>query len=91
VRVVWSGAHEARSSLRRHPGVYVPFQITVHNGEEDLKEEVDSIDEYREQVEPCLAGHHEDYRLTTADLLLLPRKSQIVGLCFLALNRTDFL
>ncbi len=35
--------------------VYIPFQIAVHYGEEDLEEEIDSIDEDCKQVEPCFA------------------------------------
>ena len=35
----------------------VPFQIAVHDGEEDLKEEVDGIDKHRYQVEPRFARH----------------------------------
>lgn len=34
-----------------------PFQIAVHDGEEHLEEEVDGVDQHRQQVEPGLAGH----------------------------------
>lgn len=35
----------------------VPLQITVHDGEEDLEEEVHGVDEDGEEVEPRFAGH----------------------------------
>jgi len=37
----------------------ITFQIAVHNGEEHLKEQVDGIDQYRQQVQPCFPGHHD--------------------------------
>ena len=37
----------------------VPFQIAVHDGEEDLEKQVDGIYEDRDKVEPCFARHHE--------------------------------
>jgi hypothetical protein len=36
----------------------VAFQITVHNREEDLKEQVDGIDQHRQQKKPRFSGHH---------------------------------
>lgn len=45
--------------------VPLPFQITVHDGEEDLQEEVDCIDEDGEQVQPRLARHLERNRSLT--------------------------
>ena len=36
-----------------------PFQIAIHDREENLQEQVDGIDQYRQQVQPCLAGHHD--------------------------------
>ena len=38
---------------------HVPFQITVHDREEDLKKEIDGVDDNSEQKEPCFSGHHE--------------------------------
>lgn len=35
----------------------LPFQITVHDGEEDLEEQVDGVYQHRQQVQPCLARH----------------------------------
>jgi hypothetical protein len=35
----------------------IPFQIAVHDGEEDLKEEVDGIDKHCYQVEPRFSRH----------------------------------
>jgi len=35
----------------------IPFQIAVHNGEEDLKEEVHGIDQHRKQVQPRFSQH----------------------------------
>lgn len=37
----------------------VTFQITIHDSEEHLQEQVDGINQYRQQVQPCLAGHHD--------------------------------
>jgi len=52
---------DSRQSFRRAPKGEKqrdsPFQIAVHDGEEHLKEEVDSVDQHRQQVEPGLAGH----------------------------------
>jgi hypothetical protein len=36
---------------------YLPFQVAVHDGEEDLQEEIDGIYEHREQIKPRLARH----------------------------------
>ena len=35
----------------------IPFEIAVHDGEEDLEEEVDGIDKHCYQVEPRFARH----------------------------------
>jgi len=35
----------------------VTFQIAVHDGEEDLEEEVDGIYQDCQQIEPCFARH----------------------------------
>ena len=35
----------------------VPFEIAVHDGEEDLEEEVDGVDQHRQQVQPRFARH----------------------------------
>jgi hypothetical protein len=35
----------------------IPFQIAVHDGEEDLKEKVDGIDKHCYQVEPRFSRH----------------------------------
>jgi hypothetical protein len=35
----------------------IPFEIAVHDGEEDLKEEVDGIDKHCYQVEPRFSRH----------------------------------
>ena len=32
----------------------IPFQVAVHDGEEDLQEEIDRIDQHGEQIEPRL-------------------------------------
>ena len=34
-----------------------PFEIAVHDGEEHLEEEVDGIDQYRQQVQPRFTRH----------------------------------
>lgn len=36
---------------------FVPFEIAVHNSEEDLEEQVDGVYKHREQEEPRLARH----------------------------------
>jgi len=38
----------------------VAFQVAVHNGEEDLKEQVDGIYQHRQQVQPRLTSHCGD-------------------------------
>lgn len=35
----------------------LPFEIAVHNGEEDLEEQVDGVYKHRKQEEPRLARH----------------------------------
>jgi len=50
---------EADTGLVKQHGQNSPFQIAVHDGEEDLKKEVDSIYQYRYQVQPCFSGHHD--------------------------------
>lgn len=47
----------AKESTDRKQG-NSPFQIAVHDGEEHLEEEVDGVDQHRQQVEPRFAGHH---------------------------------
>lgn len=36
----------------------IALQIAVHDGEEDLEEQVDGIDQHRQQKQPCFARHH---------------------------------
>jgi len=36
----------------------VTLQITVHNREEHLQEQVDGVNQHRQQEEPCFARHH---------------------------------
>lgn len=58
---------EPQGPIRRSKGVcgnptvssaeHSPFQVTVHNGEEHLQEEVDGVYQHRQQVQPCFAGH----------------------------------
>jgi hypothetical protein len=36
----------------------VTFQVTVHNSEKDLQEEVDGVDKHRQQEQPSFSGHH---------------------------------
>lgn len=38
-------------------GEAAPFEIRVHDREEDLEEEVDGVDQDGEEVQPCFAGH----------------------------------
>lgn len=37
-----------------------PFQIAVHDGEEDLQEQVDGVYQHRQKVQPCFASHCEE-------------------------------
>lgn len=37
--------------------LHSPFQIAVHNREEDLKEQVDGIYQHRQQVQPRFTSH----------------------------------
>lgn len=46
----------------RGAGRNSPFQVTVHNREEDLKEEVDGVYQHRQQVQPCFARHLDESR-----------------------------
>jgi hypothetical protein len=39
------------------PSVCSPFQIAVHNREEDLKEQVDGVYQHRQQVQPRFTSH----------------------------------
>jgi hypothetical protein len=36
----------------------IPFQVTVHDSEEDLQKEVDGVDKHRQQEQPSFSGHH---------------------------------
>jgi len=38
----------------------VTFQIAVHDGEENLEEEVDGVYQHSQQIEPCFSRHDED-------------------------------
>src|SRR6478609_12189922 len=40
----------------------LPFEITVHDGEEDLQEQVDGVDQHRQEEQPSLSRHHLDGR-----------------------------
>lgn len=37
--------------------MHAPFEVAVHDGEEDLEEQVDGIDEHGEQVQPRFSRH----------------------------------
>ena len=43
---------------------YLPFQIAVHDCEENLEEKVHGIYQYRQKVQPCFAGHHLECALS---------------------------
>lgn len=36
----------------------IPFQITVHDGEEHLQEQVDGVDQHRQKEQPRFSRHH---------------------------------
>ncbi|KAK4064063.1 uncharacterized protein Triagg1_9219 [Trichoderma aggressivum f. europaeum] len=36
----------------------IPFQIAVHDGEKNLKEQVDGVDQHRQQEQPRFSRHH---------------------------------
>jgi hypothetical protein len=42
---------------------YAPFEIAVHDGEEDLEEQVDGVYQHRQQIEPCFSRHCVDEHL----------------------------
>lgn len=46
-----------RQSHEVNVGETLPFQIAVHDGEEDLKEKVDSVDQHRKEEQPRFARH----------------------------------
>lgn len=52
-----------RSGARPHSQGrwFVPFQVAVHNREEDLEEEVDGVYQHRQQVQPCFARHRDSF------------------------------
>jgi hypothetical protein len=58
----------------------IPFQITVHNGEKHLKEQVDGVDQHRQQEQPCFARHHDfglgGYKLEICRLRKKRKKKQ---------------
>jgi len=49
--------HAIRAPSRARCGGYAPLQIAVHDGEEDLEEQVDGVYQHRQQVQPRFAGH----------------------------------
>jgi hypothetical protein len=46
-----------RNVLCTEPRASSPFQIAIHNSEEDLEEQVDGIYQHRQQVQPRFASH----------------------------------
>lgn len=48
---------QTSSSDNHARGRNSPLQITVHDREEDLEEQVDGVDQHRQQIEPRFAGH----------------------------------
>lgn len=46
----------------------IPFQVTVHDSEEDLQEEVDGVDKHRQQEQPSFSGHHLGLKCVRATL-----------------------
>jgi hypothetical protein len=44
---------------RYRNAVYSPLQVAVHDGEKHLKEQVDGVNQHRQQVQPRLARHCE--------------------------------
>jgi hypothetical protein len=58
-----SGSFESYKSCSHAGGggsCDVPLEIAVHDGEEDLKEEVDGVDQDRQKEQPCFSRHHGD-------------------------------
>jgi len=41
----------------------ITFQIAIHDGEEDLKEQIDGIYQHRQQIEPRFSRHYADRHL----------------------------
>jgi hypothetical protein len=57
--------------------VNLPFQIAIHDREENLQEQINGIDQHSQQVQPCLAGHHDSRLVARACALSFP-----IFLCF---------
>lgn len=72
------GQETVYGSLRDNVGVesvaevngvdVVTFQVTVHDSEEDLQEEVDGVDKHRQQEQPSFSGHHLGLKCVRATL-----------------------
>ena len=54
------GSYESCSQTGGGRSCDVPLEIAVHDGEEDLEEEVDGVDQHRQKEQPCFSGHHGD-------------------------------
>jgi hypothetical protein len=48
----------------------VTFQVTVHNSEKDLQEEVDGVDKHRQQEQPSFSRHHLGLKCARTTLTL---------------------
>lgn len=57
IDVVAVNAHVSRSLDKRAMEEALPLKITVHDREKDLQEQVDGVDQHREEVQPRLARH----------------------------------
>jgi len=57
----------------------ITFQIAVHDGEEDLEEQVDGVYQHSQQIEPCFSRHHEKGRLGSLRWCCVEREVNVVG------------
>lgn len=58
----WQGHSLARMCLQSRDVIseedVIPFKIAVHDGEKNLKEQVDGVDQHRQQEQPRFSRHH---------------------------------
>jgi hypothetical protein len=64
--------HLPKGATRR-VGQNIPFEVAVHNREEDLEEEIDGIYQHRQKVQPRFARHHVECRMCVVELELNSR------------------
>lgn len=62
--------HSGSGRAARKEGMQsLPFQIAIHDREEDLEEEVDRIYQHGQQIQPCFSRHHRKGRRKPSDVV----------------------